>query len=355
MPAVSLVATLVATVLGFVLGALWYGPLFRQAMDGGGRDDGGGDPEGFQPGENVWGRVRAWSDCVYVFRACTWARILDARSRLSLAPQPGSAGCPGTRDELPVRRPVRGAHRHQWRVSCCSVHLDRAGVRAAWLREFDRFSARGSQGAERSQGSGLGGRCRPAGVGRCGVRAVRLCDPGAAGMPRRASRGVARGPRVFLLPDPVHERPARTLGRRVANRLPVRRDQPDDPPLGTDQDPRALDGEREPTHYVVRLTDPSLFECPLTMASDVGTIGLSAAEAEHLRLYLLKGRVLWVDDFWGRRRGSSGRARWRRCSRHRSTPITDVPLDDPIFNSQFVVHQGAADHEHRLLAQVARP
>lgn len=28
MPAVSLLATIVATVLGFVLGALWYGPLF---------------------------------------------------------------------------------------------------------------------------------------------------------------------------------------------------------------------------------------------------------------------------------------------------------------------------------------
>ena len=28
MPAVSLVATLVATILGFALGALWYGPLF---------------------------------------------------------------------------------------------------------------------------------------------------------------------------------------------------------------------------------------------------------------------------------------------------------------------------------------
>ena len=28
MPTVSLVATLVATMLGFVLGALWYGPLF---------------------------------------------------------------------------------------------------------------------------------------------------------------------------------------------------------------------------------------------------------------------------------------------------------------------------------------
>ena len=31
MPDVSLVATLVATVLGFVLGALWYGPLFGKA------------------------------------------------------------------------------------------------------------------------------------------------------------------------------------------------------------------------------------------------------------------------------------------------------------------------------------
>ena len=55
--------------------------------------------------------------------------------------------------------------------------------------------------------------------------------------------------------------------------------------------PVPFDREREPTHYVVRLTDPSLFECPLTMASDVGTIGLSAAEAEHLRLYIAQGRV----------------------------------------------------------------
>ena len=31
MPEVSLLATLVATVLGFVLGALWYGPLFGKS------------------------------------------------------------------------------------------------------------------------------------------------------------------------------------------------------------------------------------------------------------------------------------------------------------------------------------
>ena len=101
--------------------------------------------------------------------------------------------------------------------------------------------------------------------------------------------------------------------------------------------PVPFDRKREPTHYVVRLTDPSLFECPLTMASDVGTIGLSAAEAEHLRLYLLKGGFLWVDDFWGT-------AAWQQWTREMAKvlppseyPITDVPLDDPIFSSQFVV------------------
>ena len=31
MPPVSLLATLLATVLSFVLGGLWYGPLFQKA------------------------------------------------------------------------------------------------------------------------------------------------------------------------------------------------------------------------------------------------------------------------------------------------------------------------------------
>ena len=101
--------------------------------------------------------------------------------------------------------------------------------------------------------------------------------------------------------------------------------------------PVPFDGEREPTHYVVRLTDQALFECPLTMASDVGTIGLSAAEAEQLRVYLLKGGFLWVDDFWGT-------AAWQQWTREMAKvlppseyPISDVPLSDPIFSSQFLV------------------
>jgi len=101
--------------------------------------------------------------------------------------------------------------------------------------------------------------------------------------------------------------------------------------------PVPFEGERRPTHYVVRLTDDALFECPLTMASDVGTIGLSAAEAEKLRLYLLKGGFLWVDDFWGV-------AAWQQWTREMAKvlppseyPIEDVPMSDPIFSSQFVV------------------
>src|SRR5436190_7908892 len=49
------------------------------------------------------------------------------------------------------------------------------------------------------------------------------------------------------------------------------------------------DGGKTPHSWLVRLTDDALFGCPYLMASDVGTIGLSEAEAARLRLYLEKG------------------------------------------------------------------
>jgi hypothetical protein len=92
-----------------------------------------------------------------------------------------------------------------------------------------------------------------------------------------------------------------------------------------------------PHVWLVGLTDPALFECPYLMASDVGTIGLSEEEVEALRLYLLKGGFLWVDDFWGE-------AAWDQWSRElaRVMPpteytIEDVPLSDPIFSSMMEV------------------
>ena len=92
-----------------------------------------------------------------------------------------------------------------------------------------------------------------------------------------------------------------------------------------------------PHSWLVRLTDPTLFDCPYLVASDVGTIGLSPEEAEGLRLYLLKGGFFWVDDFWGD-------AAWEQWTRElaKALPpqefaIEDVPLTDPIFHAMFEV------------------
>jgi hypothetical protein len=54
-----------------------------------------------------------------------------------------------------------------------------------------------------------------------------------------------------------------------------------------------------PGFAVVRPSQDELFECPFLFASDVGSAGFDDAEVERLRAYLLKGGVLWVDDFWG--------------------------------------------------------
>jgi hypothetical protein len=95
--------------------------------------------------------------------------------------------------------------------------------------------------------------------------------------------------------------------------------------------------EDAPHVWLVRLTDPALFECPYLMASDVGTIGLTEAEAAALGLYLQKGGFLWVDDFWG----EAAWAQWTRELARAMPPaeytIEDVPLDDPIFRSMFEV------------------
>ena len=99
--------------------------------------------------------------------------------------------------------------------------------------------------------------------------------------------------------------------------------------------PVSMDAHGDPNYYVVRLTDDALFKCPFTMASDVGTIGISAAEASRLREYLLKGGFLWVDDFWGT-------PAWEQWSREIGKalpeyPIVDLPLDHPIFHTMFQV------------------
>jgi hypothetical protein len=99
------------------------------------------------------------------------------------------------------------------------------------------------------------------------------------------------------------------------------------------------DDRREPNHWVVRLTDDALFNCPFTLASDVGTIGLTPAERERLKRYLLKGGFLWVDDFWGSEA-------WSHWSREIASvlppaeyPIEEVSCDDPVLHTQMNVER----------------
>jgi hypothetical protein len=96
---------------------------------------------------------------------------------------------------------------------------------------------------------------------------------------------------------------------------------------------------RRPNHFVVRLTDESLFQCPFTIASDVGTVGLTEEEAEQLRRYLLKGGFLWVDDFWGTPAWEQWTSEIGRVLDPRDYPIVDVPMSDPVFHSQFTVQE----------------
>jgi hypothetical protein len=95
----------------------------------------------------------------------------------------------------------------------------------------------------------------------------------------------------------------------------------------------------QPNHWVVRLTDDALFNCPFTMASDVGTIGITPDEADRLRQYLLKGGFLWVDDFWGTAAWEHWSNQIARVLPPAEYPIVDVRAGDPILSSQFNVVQ----------------
>ncbi len=95
------------------------------------------------------------------------------------------------------------------------------------------------------------------------------------------------------------------------------------------------DGNREVNYWVVRLTDPTLYECPFLIGTDVGTLGFSPGEVTRLREYLLKGGFLWVDDFWG----TEGWEQWSSEIRKvlPEYPIFDVPADHPIRNMLFTI------------------
>ncbi len=96
------------------------------------------------------------------------------------------------------------------------------------------------------------------------------------------------------------------------------------------------DSSREVNYWVVRITDPELFECPFLIGTDVGTLAFSDEEVKRLREYLLKGGFLWVDDFWGTQSWEQWSAEIHKVLPE--YPIFDVPADHPIRNVLFSIN-----------------
>src|SRR5678815_1169519 len=91
------------------------------------------------------------------------------------------------------------------------------------------------------------------------------------------------------------------------------------------------------SHYLVRATDDQLFQCPFLIAGDAGSAGFTPDDVEHLRAYFLKGGFLWTDDMWGDAEWESWTAQIAKVLPPDEYPIVDIPLTDPIFQSQFIV------------------
>ncbi len=91
----------------------------------------------------------------------------------------------------------------------------------------------------------------------------------------------------------------------------------------------------EPGYAAVQITDPEALQCPFLYTTDVGELGFYPEEVAAMRDYLLKGGLLWVDDYWGS-------AAWDQFAREiqRAVPehlIEELPLDHPLFSIVYEV------------------
>jgi hypothetical protein len=93
----------------------------------------------------------------------------------------------------------------------------------------------------------------------------------------------------------------------------------------------------EPNHFVVRPTDPELFQCPMVLMSDPGSAGFTDVDAEALRAYLLKGGLIWADDFWGPWAWDDFAREIGKVLPPTQYPIEELSFDHPIFKTMFSV------------------
>ena len=99
----------------------------------------------------------------------------------------------------------------------------------------------------------------------------------------------------------------------------------------------SFDADREPRHFVLQLTDPTLFRCPFVMMTEPGGLMFDEAELAPLRAYLQKGGFLWADDFWGTAAWENFEHEMRRVLPADAYSLRDLDPDHPIFTAQFPV------------------
>ena len=99
------------------------------------------------------------------------------------------------------------------------------------------------------------------------------------------------------------------------------------------------DSAGEPNHVVLQMNDPLLFRCPFVMMTEVGAAYFSPEHAERMREYLLKGGFLWADDFWGEYAWQAWASEFAKVLPPHEYPWVDLPLDHPMFRSQFVIQR----------------
>ena len=99
------------------------------------------------------------------------------------------------------------------------------------------------------------------------------------------------------------------------------------------------DANDDPTHLLIQLTDPELFDCPFIMMTEVGAASLRADEVANLRQYLEKGGFLWVDDFWGSFAWDWWENQLREVLPSQDYPIVDVVPGHPLYHAQFDIKE----------------
>src|SRR4029453_7193397 len=93
----------------------------------------------------------------------------------------------------------------------------------------------------------------------------------------------------------------------------------------------------DPEHVVVRLTDQALFQCPFVLFEDAGTAIFNDQEVKQLREYFLRGGFAFVSDYWGPLAKEQFDDQIGRVLPHDKYPIIDLPMDHPIWHTQFEV------------------